>query len=45
MVACVEDGQVNAFARHVSDHYLASSGIEAHVYPVQAASGAGLLSF
>ena len=45
MVACVEDTQVDAFARHVLDHYLASSGIEAHAYPVQAASGAGLLSF
>jgi galactokinase len=45
MVACVEDTQVDAFARHVLDHYLASSGIEAHVYPVQAASGAGLLPF
>ena len=45
MVACVEEPQVDAFARHVLDHYLASSGIEAHVYPVQAASGAGLLPF
>jgi galactokinase len=45
MVACVEEGQVDAFARHVLSHYLASSGIEAQVYPVQAAPGAGLVSF
>jgi galactokinase len=45
MVACVEATEVDAFARHVLDHYLTSSGIEADVYPVQAASGAGLLSF
>jgi galactokinase len=45
MVACVEKAQVDAFSRHVLNHYLASSGIEAHVYPVQAASGAGLVSF
>ncbi len=45
MVACVEGTQVEAFARHVQAHYLASSGIEPQVYPVQAASGAGLVSF
>jgi galactokinase len=45
MVACVEGTQVDAFAQHVQAHYLASSGIEPQVYPVQAASGAGLVSF
>ena len=45
MVACVEETQVDAFARHVQNHYLAISGIEPQVYPVQAASGAGLVSF
>lgn len=45
MVAFVEEEQVDAFSHHVQVRYHASSGIEAHVYPVQAAPGAGLLSF
>ncbi len=43
MVACVEQRQVDAFARHVRDYYQTSSGLEPHVYPVLAATGAGLL--
>jgi galactokinase len=43
MVACVERGKVDAFARHVREHYQASSGLEPPVYPVQAAPGAGTL--
>jgi galactokinase len=45
MVACVEQGQVEAFAGHVRDHYQASSGIEPAVCPVSAAPGAGLLAW
>jgi len=43
MIACVEQGQVEDFARHVREHYQASSGLESHAYPVLAASGAGPL--
>lgn len=44
MVAFVEEEQVDAFARHVEIRYRDISGIEAQVYPVQAASGAGPLA-
>jgi len=43
MVALVDSGGVEGFARHVRAHYRASSGIEPQVYPVQAAPGAGPL--
>ena len=43
MVACVEKGQVEAFAQHVREHYQAGSGLESHVYPVLAAPGAAPL--
>ena len=43
MVALVDSGGVDGFARHVRAHYRASSGIEPQVYPVQAAPGAGSL--
>jgi galactokinase len=45
MVAFVEEGGVDAFARHVQARYLRSSGIEPQVYPVQAAPGAGQIPF
>lgn len=43
MVAFVDDQAVGAFAEHVQDHYQAATGIEAKVYPVVAAAGAGML--
>jgi galactokinase len=43
MVALVNSGGVEGFARHVQARYRASSGIEPQVYPVQAAPGAGPL--
>lgn len=43
MVAFVEQGEVDTFARHVEAQYRASSSIEPQVYPVQAAAGAGRL--
>jgi galactokinase len=43
MVALVDSGGVDDFARHVRARYRASSGIEPQVFPVQAAPGAGLL--
>jgi galactokinase len=43
MVAVVERGSIGEFAQHVQARYLASTGIEPQVYPVQAAPGAGLL--
>jgi galactokinase len=45
MVAFVEEGQTSAFASHVQAGYHQSSGIEAQVYAVQAAAGAGPLAF
>jgi galactokinase len=45
MVAFVEQGEVNAFAQHVKNHYRASSGIEPQVYPVQAAHGASAVEW
>jgi galactokinase len=45
MVACVEQGLVEAFGRHVQEHYQASSGLKSHVYPVLAAPGAALLTW
>ena len=45
MVAFVKSNQVNEFSQSVKEHYLASTSISAHVYPVRASAGAGLLSF
>jgi galactokinase len=45
MVAFVEEEAVSAFARHVESRYPDLSGIEPQVYPVDAAPGAGLLTF
>jgi galactokinase len=44
MVAFVEEKQVDAFSLHVETHYRDMSGIEPHVYPVHAVSGAGPMS-
>ena len=44
MVAFVEESEVGRFARHVEARYRATSGVEAQVYPVHAAAGAGKLS-
>jgi galactokinase len=43
MVAFVEVGSVDTFERHVRRSYLAATGIEPEVYPVQAPAGAGEL--
>jgi galactokinase len=45
MVAFVEEEAVSAFARHVESRYRDLSGIEPQVYPVDAAPGAGPLTF
>jgi galactokinase len=45
MVAFVDTSSVDAFAQHVHKEYAASTGIKPQVYPVQAAAGAGPLSF
>jgi galactokinase len=44
MVAFVDTGCTDAFARHVQAHYQVSSGIDPSVYPVQAAPGAGSMA-
>jgi galactokinase len=44
MAAFVEEDAVDAFANHVLEHYQAATGIEARVYPVAAAAGAGVLA-
>lgn len=41
MVACVEREQTEAFAAYVRQAYASATGIHPHVYPVQAAAGAG----
>lgn len=43
MVAFVETGSVEEFARAVSFHYLSQTGIEAQIYPVEAAPGASII--
>lgn len=45
MVAFVRDGHDAAFSEHVREQYAASTGIQAEIYPVQAAPGAGWLDF
>ncbi len=43
MVAFVERSRAADFARSVRETYLASTGIEPEIYPVEAAAGAGLM--
>ena len=43
MMAYVEEPQTGAFMRHVEQAYTAATGIQPHVYPIQAAAGAGPL--
>jgi len=45
MVAFVEGAQTDAFMRGVRQAYVATTGIQPQVYPVQAAAGAGPLCF
>ncbi len=45
MVAFVQDDRLALFADHVEHKYNTLIGIQPRVYPVQAASGAGLLQF
>ena len=45
LVAFVESDAVKAFVEHVQKEYLAGTGIEPEIYPVQAAQGASVLSF
>jgi len=45
MVALVESEMTEDFRRSVSHEYLRTTGLQAEVYPVEAAAGAGLLSF
>jgi len=44
MVAFVEEGAVEDFASHVKTDYQTATGISPHVYPVEAAAGAGPLN-
>jgi len=41
MIALVESDQIELFAEQVAREYLSTSGIDAQVYPVEAAAGAG----
>lgn len=43
MVAFVENDSVDYFVGHVAQVYQRSTGISPHVYPVEAAAGAGLI--
>lgn len=45
LVAFVESKSIDAFAEHVREQYIASTGFRPEIYPVQAANGAGVLSF
>jgi galactokinase len=45
LVALVESGSAEAFARYVHKNYVDSTNIEPEIYPVRAAQGAGILSF
>jgi len=45
LVALVESGFAEVFAKHVHAHYVDSTNIEPEIYPVRAAQGAGVLSF
>ena len=41
LVAFVESGQIDNFARHVRENYYQTTGIWSDIYPVQAAARAG----
>ena len=43
MVAFVEESMVDGFAAAVREHYLAGTGLQAEIYPVTAAAGAGMV--
>ena len=45
LVAFVKNDSIEIFAQHVHKHYVDSTDIEPEIYPVQAAQGAGVLSF
>ena len=45
LVAFVDSNSIGSFAEHVREQYVASTGIEPEIYPVQAAEGAGILPF
>jgi galactokinase len=44
MIALVESDQVEAFAEEVAREYRSTAGIDAQVYPVEAAAGAGAIA-
>jgi galactokinase len=43
MVALIEQGQASDFSHHVWQHYREATGIDAEVYAVKSASGAGMI--
>lgn len=43
LVAFVQSDYIDSFTRHVQQQYTASTGIQAEIYPVQAANGASVL--
>lgn len=45
LVAFVGSDSIDSFAEYVHEQYIASTGIKPEIYPVQAAQGAGVLSF
>lgn len=45
LVALVESDSIEAFAETVYQHYFSDTNIKPEIYPVQAAQGAGVLSF
>ena len=45
LVAFVPSQSIDSFAEYVRERYAASTGIQPEIYPVQAAQGAGILSF
>jgi galactokinase len=44
LVAFVDSGSIEPFARYVREKYLAETGIEPEIYPVKAAQGASVLA-
>jgi galactokinase len=44
LVAFVQNDTIDPFARHVREGYLADTGIEPEIYPVQATQGASVLA-
>ena len=43
LVAFIQSDSIDSFTNHVHQHYFSSTGIQAEIYPVQAAGGAGVL--